>query len=234
MQRLLLLLLVILSVFSLSPSALAANNNSFYVNNAYFKGDGKYDIVVHDPNRETLQIYVNGNKSVKAKVNKKGFATFQKVKLSGQSKLTFKQSKVFHADIPINYYKYIQVDSAQVKLSATGPKHTYDEFYAWFTTTRKDVDITYNNLPHLYSGSNYQIVAATCGDIDSSFGSQWVTCMQEGYKQYLKLDTFVSDNWMGDYSTMVGDMNYAGPKDAQYNKAMQEAQKIYERLAVTN
>ena len=234
MKRFFLLLLAILPVLSLPSSVLAANNNAFYVNNAYFKGKGKYDIVVHDPNRETLQIYVDGKKSVKAKVNKKGFATFQKVKLSGQSKLTFKKRKVLHVDIPINYVKYIQVDSAQVKLSDTGLKHTYDEFYAWFATEYKDADIPYNNLPHLYSGSKYQIIIATCGDIDGSFGSLWVTCMQEGYKDYLKPDTFVSDNWMGDYSTMVGDMNYAGPKDDQYKKAMQEAQKIYERLAVTN
>lgn len=116
-------------------------------------------------------------------------------------------------------------------------KHSYDDFYAWFTTTRKDVDIVYNNLPHLYSGSNYQIITATCQDIDSSFGSQWITCMQEGYKNYLRPDTFDNDNWMGDYSTMVGDMNdlsFSGRINDQYTKTLLEAKTIYNRLAVTN
>jgi hypothetical protein len=234
MKRLFLMLLAIFSISSLSSTVFATNNNTFYVNNAYFKGDGKYDIVVHDPNKETLQLLVNDKKSVKAKVNKKGFATFQKVKLSGQSKLTFAKSKLFKKDVPIKYMKYVEVDSKQVKLSNTGPKHTYDEFYAWFRTEHKDAFIKYNNLPHLYSGSNYQIVMSTCSDIDSNFGSLWVACMQEGYKDYLKPDTFPNDNWMGDYSTMVGDMNYAGPKDGQYEKAMKEAKKLYERLAITN
>ncbi len=239
MKRYSLVFLAIFSVLSLSSTAFAANNNAFYVSNAYFKGDGKYDVVVHDPKRETLQIYVNGKKSVKAKVNKKGFATFQKVKLSGQSKLTFKKSKSVHADIPIKYVKYIQVDSAQVKLSDTGPKHTYDEFYKWANGQRYDAMMA-------PVGSAYQQIMSSCGSRDRNFGSAWTACMQAGYKDYLKPETFIGDNWMGDYSTMVGYMNSAGTEVAKYGtvlvqkqsshygKDMQEAQKIYDRLAATN
>ncbi len=219
---------------SLSSNVFAANKSAFYVNNAYFKGDGKYDVVVHDSNRDTLRLYLNGKNPVKAKVNKQGWATFQKVKLTGQSKLSFTKKISWFKYTPVDYTRYISVDGKQVKLSDIGAKHSYDDFYAWFTSEQGEVDITYNNLPHLYSGSSYQIITATCEDMDNSFGSTWTACMQEGYKDYLKPSTFVGDNWMGDYGTMVGDMNYVGLKNDQYKKAMQEAQTIYGRLAITN
>lgn len=234
MKRFILLLLATLMILSLSSNIFAANDNAFYVNNAYFKGDGKYDVVVHGSSKDNLRLYVNDKNPIKAKVNKDGWATFRKVKLSGQSKLSFDRKVKLFKYAPVNYVKYIQVDGEQVKLSDTGPKHTYDEFYSWFRTEHKDFFIKYNNLPHLYSGTNYQIIMSACNDIDRNFGSLWVKCMQEGYKDYLKPDTFVNNNWTGDYSTMVGNMNYAGPKDDQYEKQMKEAKKLYEKLAVTN
>lgn len=237
MKRFFLMLLAILSVLSLSSNVFAASNSAFYVNNAYFKDNGKYDIVVYDSNRETLRLYVNDKNPVKAKVNKKGWATFQKVKLSGQSKLSFaKRVKLKY--VPLSYVKYISVDSKKVKLSNTGPKHTFDEFYKWSTGERYDALMA-------PVGSAYQQIMASCGSRDRSFGSVWTACMQNGYKDYLKPDTFIDDNWMGDYSTMVGHINNAGSlknmygdlsisKSEQYKIDMQEAQKIYERLAITN
>ena len=113
-------------------------------------------------------------------------------------------------------------------------KHSYSDFYAWLTAERQDAmlkDI----------GNTYQIITSRCQGVDSNFGPTWVACMQEGYKDYLKPDTFTNDNWQGDYTTMVGDINDAvaqksqyGAKSEtdQYKKDMQEAQTIYERLAV--
>ncbi len=235
MKKLYLLLLPFLAVLSLSTTVFATNTSVFYVKNAYFKGNGAYDVVVHDASRDTLKLYVDGKNPVKAKVNKQGWATFQKVKLSGQSKLSFTKHLRFLKYDPIYYVKYISVNKAQVQLSDTGKNHTYGEFYTWLTTP---FDIQ-SNMTLGQSGfgndrNNYQLITDVCQYTDSNFGPQWTACMQKRYKDYLKPDTFVNDNWMGDYTTMVGDMNYAGPKNAQYNKATQEAQSIYERLAVTN
>jgi hypothetical protein len=235
MKRFFLLLLTILSVLSLSSNVFAANDNAFYVNNAYNKGNGKYDIVVRGPAKETLQLYVNDKNPVKAKVNKEGWATFKKVKLSRQSKLSFaKRVKLFKYE-PINYVKYIKVDNDHVELSDTGAKHSYEEFYAWLIEPF-DLQTKMNLQYGLFSknNNNYQLINDVCTYTDNKFGTQWVACMQKGFKDYLKPDTFVNDNWTGDYSTMVGDMNYAGPKNDQYNHDMQEARKIYERLAITN
>ncbi len=237
MKRLYPLLLVVCLTLSLSSEVLAASKSSLYVNNAYFKGNGKYDIVVHDSSRDTLRLYVNDKNPVKAKVNKKGWATFQKVKLTGQSKLSFAK-RVTMRYVPLGYIKYIGVDGKQVKLSDTGLKHSYDDFYAWFTSHRYDAmnkDI----------GNTYQYITSTCINIDNSFGPVWTACMQKGYKEYLRPDTFTGDTWEGDYSNMVGLMNDAiGQKElygslsisksTQYKNDMQQAQMVYERLAITH
>jgi hypothetical protein len=238
------ILLLLGSVLFLPLDAHAANSGSFYVNNAYFKGNGTYDVVVHDPSRDTLQIYVNGRKSVKAKVNKQGWATFQKVKLSGQSKLSFTKRVKLFKYAPLKYTKYVRVDAAKVTLSNNGPKHSYDDFYTWLTSPfdlQSQMNLGLSGLGH--DTSNYQLITDVCEYTDSSFGPQWVACMQKRYSDYLKPDTFVNDSWMGDYSTMAGDINDAitqqslygsASKTDKYKTAMQEAQKIYERLAVTN
>jgi len=239
----LILLLLGLALF-LSPNVSAANSGAFYVNNAYFKGNGAYNVVVHDSNRDTLQIYVNGKKSVKAKVNKQGWATFQRVRLSGQSKLSFTKRTGLFKYVPLKYTKYVRVSAAQVTLSDNGPKHSYDDFYTWLTTPfdlQSQMNLGLSGFSH--DTSNYQLIMDVCEYTDSSFGPQWVACMQKRYSDYLKPDTFVNDNWMGDYSTMTGDINEAitqqnlygsSSKTDKYKNAMQEAQKVYERLAVTN
>ncbi len=221
-----------------SISALAANTSDFSVNNAYFKGGGKYDIVVHDSNKETLQLYINDKDPVKAKVNKDGWATFKKVKLTGQSKLSFAKKVGFMKYTPIDYVKYISVDGEQIKLMDTGPKHSFEEFYKWSTGERYDALMA-------AVGNAYQQIMASCGSKDRNFGPKWTACMQEGYKEYLKPDTFIDGNWQNDYTTMVGYINDAGSQHAlygdlsvskseRYQKDMSEAKKIYEILAATN
>ena len=238
MKRVSLLILGVLLVFSLSSNVFASNDDAFYINKAYFKGDGEYDIVVYSSNKDTLKIYINDDKSVKAKVNKEGWATFKKVKLSGQSKLSFAKKVGFSKYYPVNYVNYISVDNEKVKLTGTGPKHSFEDFYNWSTAERYDAITT-------PVGSAYQQIMASCGSRDRSFGSVWTSCMQEGYKDYLKPDTFIDGNWQGYYTIMVGHINNAGSlknwygdlsisESEEYKMAMQEAQKLYERMAVTN
>lgn len=91
-------------------------NDDFYINNAYPKGDNKYDVVVYSSNRDTLQIYVNDQNPVKAKVNKEGWATFKKVKIEGRAKLSFAKKVGWSSYYPVNYVKYIDTNGQKVEL----------------------------------------------------------------------------------------------------------------------
>lgn len=92
----------------------SGNTNSFYINNAYFKGDNKYDVVVYSSNKDTLRIYVNDGDYVTAEVNKEGWATFQKVKITGRSKLSFAKKVGWIDYYPVNYVNYISVAGENV------------------------------------------------------------------------------------------------------------------------
>lgn len=106
-------LFVVLLVNGHFVSAVSAG--TFFVNNAYAKSDVKYDVVVHDPTKESLKLYVNDNYAIGAKVNNHGWATFQRVKLSGQQKLSFAHS-VKSVYVPLNYVKYVDVSGGRVTL----------------------------------------------------------------------------------------------------------------------
>lgn len=125
---------------------------------------------------------------------------------------------------------------AKSKNSTPKLKHSYDDFYEWVTTDRQDAML--KNI-----GNPYQIITATCQEEDGSYGSVWIACMQEGYKNYLKPSVFVDDNWQGDYSTMMGYINDALAQKSwhgatsvtnEYKKDMQEAEKIYNQIALTD
>lgn len=120
MRRFGVLLLALLSMFFLSSSVFAAENNTIKINNVYFKGDGKYEVVVYSSNKDTLQMYVNDQNPVKAKVNKEGWATFKKVKLTGQSKLSFAKKVGWYKYYPVDYVKHISVDNERVNLIDDG------------------------------------------------------------------------------------------------------------------
>ena len=195
-------------------------------------------MVVYSSNRDTLQIYINDKKATKAKPNRKNYATFNKVKLSGVSKLTFAKSKALKQDVRVSYVKYVTANGAQVSFSSKGPKHSFKEFYEWSTSERYDALMA-------PIGSAYQQIMAACGNRDRGFGPVWTTCMQEGYKDYLKPETFADGVWQGDYTAMVGFINDAQSQHAlhgdlsvnkseRYKKDMREAQKLYEGLAATN
>ncbi len=99
-----------------APAQKSTNSDAFYINNAYYKGDSKYDVVVYSSSKDTLQIYINDKNPVKTKVNDEGWATFKNIKLSGRSKLSFAKKVGWIKYSPVNYVKYISVGGKQVKL----------------------------------------------------------------------------------------------------------------------
>lgn len=237
MKKALILFISILPIFAFSSNAFAANGNTFSVNNVYDKGNGKFDIVVKGPKKDTLRLYVDGKKSNKAKVNGQGWATFKKVKLSGLTKLTLDR-KLDSKYVAVNYTKYVQIDGKRVTLADTGPRHSFNEFYEWSTTERYDALMA-------AKGSAYQQITAMCVSADRSFGTVWATCMQKGYKDYLKPETFIGSNWQGDYTDMMSHINVIGTEvgkyggfvekqSSVYGKEKIEAEKIYNRIAVTD
>jgi hypothetical protein len=234
MKKLSLLLVVFLSALFLPLAAIAVNNNAFYVNNAYFKGDGKYDVVVHDPNRDTLQIYVNGNKSVKAKVNKKGFATFQKVKLTGQSKLSFTKKVSWFKYARVNYTKYIHVDAARVVLSDNGPKHSYEDFYRWLNSISYTEYTKWYNPATYHDINTYNAILGNCGASGDWSDSKWVACMQYDYREYLKPETFASDANIYDFLNMVATIEnvYLGVPNTYSQSDISSAKAIYNKFVV--
>jgi|GEM_PF-894152 len=119
MKKLMLALLAVLVVpVAIAHAAFAQNTGSFYVNNAYMKTGGTYDVVVRDTTHDSLKLYVNDKNPVGAKVNDQGWATFGRVKLANQGKLSFTKS-VHSKAIAINYVKYFDVSGSQVKLYDT-------------------------------------------------------------------------------------------------------------------
>jgi hypothetical protein len=119
MKKLMLALLAILVLpVAVTQATFAQNTGSFYVNNAYLKAGGTYDVVVHDTVHESLKLYVDDKNPVNAKVNDQGWVTFSKVKLADQGKLSFTKS-VHSKSVAINYVKYFDVSGGQVKLFDT-------------------------------------------------------------------------------------------------------------------
>lgn len=179
-----------------SSNVSASDNDDFYINNAYFKGDGKYDVVVYSSDRDTLQIYVNDENPVKTKVNKEGWATFQKVKLSNLSKLSFAKKVGWFKYYPVNHVEYISVNSEHVKLTDTGPLRHYDEFYDWATTNLEFEigDFSSSNYKR-YSEYRWKNINSECDYqgtySDGEKATFWdKTCLSDEYKEYIEPSTF--------------------------------------------
>jgi hypothetical protein len=187
-KKILLILLFVVSVLVTPARANAVVNSAFYVDNAYFKGNSTYDIVVHDSKRDTLRLYVNDKKSKKAAVNSQGWATFQKVKLAGQSKLSFTKKVGLFKYSPIKYVNHIYVNSSRVELSDVAPKHSYDDFSKWLAAT-----VTYQPKPPLPGDqvTRFNLIRTECGTGNGFDDAVWIACMQNGYKDYLKPEIFV-------------------------------------------
>jgi len=104
----------IISLAALSQTSFAASNDSIKIalNHAYPKPNGTYAVVVKDVPGAHLALYVNDKNPVYATVNKKDWATFRGIKLSGNGKISF--GRVYHTNgktyqKPVNYVRYFNV-----------------------------------------------------------------------------------------------------------------------------
>lgn len=234
MWKTLLLVLFMLSVLIMPSHAIAVTNSAFSVDNAYFKGNGTYDIVVHDSKRDTLRLYVNDKKSVNAKVNKKGYATFQKVKLTGQSKLSFTKKVSWFKYAPVNYRKYIDVDAERVVLSDIGPKHSYEDFSKWLNSISYTQYTKWYNPATYHDINTYNAILGNCGASGDWSDIKWVACMQYDYREYLKPDTFASDANIYDFLNMVATIEnaYLGVPNTYSQSDISTAKAIYNKFVV--
>jgi hypothetical protein len=172
-----------------------------------------------------------------AKTDKDGLFELSEVQLDNDIDVLslyaqYKKGWFSHDEVAVSEHMYFNSQNLTFTVTPK-PKHSFEVFNAWF-------------MGELYDGqainSAWKNITAYCGRKDREFGTVWISCMQEQHKDYLKPDTFMNDNWTGDYSTMVGNFNQAAyekiaygsmSETDQYKKNMHEAQTIYNRLAVT-
>jgi hypothetical protein len=224
------------SVLVIPSHVSAVTNSAFYVDNAYFKGKGTYDIVVHDSKRDTLRLYVNDKKSKKAAVNNQGWATFQKVKLTGQSKLSFTKKVGLFKYSPVKYVNYIRVNSSRVELSDVAPKHSYDDFSKWLAET-----VNYQPKPPLPGEQvkRFNLIRIKCGTGNGFNDAVWTACMQNGYKDYLKPEIFVGQKNQTTALDLIGFVDFInqyGTSEAFSNYTQKDIDShvaTYSKFAVT-
>jgi hypothetical protein len=122
--------LTFLSVLLINLTALAqvsfaaSNHVNIALNNAYLKQDGTYTVVVKENPDTKLALYVNDKNPSYATVNKQDWATFRKVKLANNDKVSF--TKVFTnkgktTQKPINYTRYASALSERATFLASNP-----------------------------------------------------------------------------------------------------------------
>jgi hypothetical protein len=110
--------LSIVSLVTFSGIASAATVNP-EVNNAYYKTNNAYDVVLKDKAGDKLGLYVNDKNPVYATANKQGWVTFKKVSMGSSGKLSFTHvyGNTKHQK-PINYVRYFNTDNNKVTFSA--------------------------------------------------------------------------------------------------------------------
>lgn len=114
--------LSILGVLALVVSAQAqAKDNSIYVNNAYWKGGSSFDVVVKETPNLKMKLYVNDKNPVETTVNSEGWATFQKVSLSGNGKISFTWVDGSGNEHPINYTSTFSVSDPKATFAENAP-----------------------------------------------------------------------------------------------------------------
>lgn len=136
-----------------SASASAQSSVNLNVAVAYHKNGNKYNIVVKDTPSTKLELYVNDKSPTKATVNKKNWATFNGVALTGNSgKLSFTKI-VNDKQQPINYTRRYTIKNSKVSFGNYSPSSstasantTGDKITAWdskygsvFTTLGNDL-----------------------------------------------------------------------------------------------
>lgn len=109
-----------LSVLLIFGVGTASASGGIAMNAGYYKGGGAYDVVVKEIPGNQLKIYVNDKDAVATTTNSKGWATFRRVKLSGNGKVSF--TTVYTSgkqpyEKPINYTRLFNVANNQVSFS---------------------------------------------------------------------------------------------------------------------
>jgi hypothetical protein len=118
------LIVLAVCVFSMATYnvlAFAQNAGGIAVAAGYAKGNSRFDIVVKEVPGTKLALYVNDSNPHKATVNKKGWATFRGVKLTGSGKISFTKIKTSNHgsyEKPINYTRQYTVANGKVSFSA--------------------------------------------------------------------------------------------------------------------
>lgn len=117
-------LLVYLAAFTQVSFAANGDNVKIALNNAYYKSDGTYTVVVKENPDAKLALYINDKNPVYATVNKQNWVTFRKIKLTNNSKISF--TKVFSnkgktTQKPINYVRYVSMANTAVVFLAGNP-----------------------------------------------------------------------------------------------------------------
>lgn len=122
MKNILKILTITALTLSFTGLASAQSTPNIQVADAYNKGSTGYDVVVKDPSGTKLRLYVNDKNPISATGNKKGWATFHKVPLKGQGKLSFTQVQKRHNgstyEVPVNYTTSYNGDKGKVIFSS--------------------------------------------------------------------------------------------------------------------
>lgn len=116
-----------LLVFIIIGTGAAQAQSRFGLNAGYAKGNSTFDIVAKEFPNTKLKLYVNDKNPIQTTSNKKGWATFRKVKLTQSGKLSFTQvlknggKQHEHA---LNYVRNYTVSHNKVSFSKPKPKTT--------------------------------------------------------------------------------------------------------------
>jgi len=87
---------------------------------AYLKSNKTYDVTVKDASDTKLTLYTNDQNPIDATVNKKNWATFHKVNLTNDTKISFVKTSYQQGKITrkaINYTRYVAITGNNISFS---------------------------------------------------------------------------------------------------------------------
>ena len=98
-----------------------AKDNNIYMNNAYWKGGSTFDVVVKETPNLKMKLYVNDKDPTETTVNGEGWATFRKVSLSGNGKISFTWVDSSDNEHPINCTSTFRVSDPTATFTENAP-----------------------------------------------------------------------------------------------------------------
>jgi hypothetical protein len=111
---------LLIATFLFSYQTFAAQTISISIGSAYYKSNNTYNLTVKDTPNTKLTLYTNDKNPINAIVNKSDWATFYKVKLSNNTKLSFTKSISQNGESikkAINYTRYVSLNGNTVSFS---------------------------------------------------------------------------------------------------------------------